>query len=408
MVADMAQSLVLSLALIAICMITYIGYKSTKNFFNTFFSKLENETPNTKIIKFLTFLSIRFAFFVVLIELFVLFLFVLVFISGGRVNFIVYHQDVWQVFVSPIAIRGMIIAAFPIILGAIGGTFNERAGVINIGIEGIMLMSAFGAVFFSFTSGNPFIGIFGGLLFGFITAFIHAALTITFKSEHVVTGVGINLLALGITNLFTTFIWGGGRSDAVAKLPFLNLSNLSGFYNFPIIGLILQILSRQSILFFIGILLIPLLHILLFKTPFGLRLRVIGEEPSAAATAGIPVKSYQYIAVLISGLIASLGGVFLAIGDSQFFQSNMTGGRGFTALAAMIFGKWTVSGSTGSGLFFGYFYSIAIELKSFAYFTNIYRLLSMMPYIIAILVLAGAIGLARPPKSIGKTYDPQN
>ena len=169
-----------------------------------------------------------------------------------------------------------------------------------------------------------------------------------------------------------------------------------------------SILTGQSVLLFIGVLLIPLCHILLFKTSFGLRLRVIGEEPSAAATAGIPVRRYQYIAVLISGLLTSIGGIYLAIGDSQFFRSNMTGGRGYTALAAMIFGKWTISGGVASGLFFGYFYSLAINLSSLNYFSNIYQILNMMPFIIAIAVLAGAIGLARPPKNIGKTYDPQD
>ena len=149
-------------------------------------------------------------------------------------------------------------------------------------------------------------------------------------------------------------------------------------------------------------------HIVLFKTPFGLRLRTIGEEPSAAATAGIPVKRYQYMAVLISGLLTSIGGIYLAIGDSAYFKSNMTGGRGYTALAAMIFGKWTISGGVLSGLFFGYFYSLAINLQVLNYFSNIFRILQMIPYIIAIMVLAGAIGLARPPKSIGKPYDPQD
>ena len=135
---------------------------------------------------------------------------------------------------------------------------------------------------------------------------------------------------------------------------------------------------------------------------------MIGEEPSAAATAGIPVKRYQYYAVLISGLITSIGGIFLAIGDSSYFKSNMTGGRGYTALEALIFVKWTISGGVFSGLFFGYFYSLAINLNSLSYFSNIYRILNMMPFVITIMVLAGAIGLARPPKNIGKTYDPQD
>ena len=362
--------------------------------------------------------------FILFIEGLIFFFYFLVTFSGNNIDFIKFHNEVLNILFSPVTIRGMIVAAFPIIMGAIGGAFNERAGVINIGLEGIMLTSAFGSIYVTYVTGNPFMGVLGGLLFGFLTALLHAVLTITFKAEQVVTGVGINLLALGLTDFLTTIVWGALRSTTVNKLPFLNLLELQKLlhlhignydispnvlnFNTPITGPIFQILSTQSILLFIGILLIPLCHIILFKTPFGLRLRVIGEEPSAAATAGIPVKKYQYLAVLISGLITSIGGIYLAIGDSSYFQSNMTGGRGYTALAAMIFGKWTIGGGVLSGLFFGYFYSLAINLQGLTYFSNVFRILQMMPFIIAIMVLAGAIGLARPPKSIGKTYDPQD
>lgn len=356
--------------------------------------------------------------FVAFIEGFIIMLYLLVTISGAKVDIIKFHLDVFNVLISPVTIKGTIVAAFPIIMGAMGGTFNERSGVINIGLEGVMLMSAFGGVYFTYVTGNPYIGVLGGLLFGMLAALLHAVLTITLKAEQVVTGVGINLLALGLTDFLTTITWNALQSNAVNKLPILNLYAIGNAihlpilynYSIPIIGPILQILTLQSVLLFFGLLLIPICHIILFKTPFGLRLRVVGEEPSAAATAGISVKKYQYAGVLISGFLTSLGGVFLSIGDSQYFKSNMTGGRGFTALAAMIFGKWTILGSVLSGLFFGYFYELSITLQSpkMPYFSNVYRFLQMMPFIIAIMVLAGAIGLARPPKSIGKTYDPQD
>ena len=395
------------LSIISLIVLFYATYKFTSGYVS---SQKAKSTNMTRLVLKLVGMLIGF------IEGVTLLFYVLVYVSGSHINFITFHTDVWKIYFAPVTIKGMIVAAFPIIMGAIGGAFNERAGVINIGLEGIMLMSAFGAVFFSYISGNPYIGVIGGLLFGFITALLHAVLTITLKAEQVVTGVGINLLALGLTDFFTNIVWNALQSSAVAKLPFLNLDKLASSYNLslqsftsiPILGPILQIIASQSILLFIGILLIPLCHILLFKTPFGLRLRVIGEEPSAAATAGIPVQRYQYYAVLISGLLTSIGGIYLAIGDSSYFKSNMTGGRGFTALAAMIFGKWTISGGVLSGLFFGYFYSLAINLQQLTYFSNIFRILNMMPFVIAIMVLAGAIGLARPPKSIGKTYDPQD
>ena len=395
------------LCILSLLILGYSTYKFTLNYVSN--QKAKNITMPKLVLKLVI-------MFILFIEGVTLLFYGLVFASGEHIKIILFHQQVWKVLFSSVTIKGMIVAAFPIIMGALGGAFNERAGIINIGLEGIMLMSAFGAVFFSYVTGNPYIGILGGMMFGFITALLHAVLTITFKAEQVVTGVGINLLALGVTDFLTNLVWKALQSSSVAKLPFLNLNNLANkfglkitdLFELPYVGYILQILSTQSILLFIGILLIPICHIVLFKTPFGLRLRVIGEEPSAAATAGINVKKYQYIAVLISGLLTSLGGVYLAIGDSSYFKANMTGGRGYTALAAMIFGKWTISGGVLSGLFFGYFYSLAINLQAITYFKNIYRILNMMPFIIAIMVLAGAIGLARPPKSIGKTYDPQD
>lgn len=384
---------------------------STYKYIVTYVSKQKEKSTNFGLL--ITKLVIL---FLIAVEILILFLYGLVTLSGVSTDIIEFHVKVLNVMVSPVTIKASIVAAFPIIMGAMGGAFNERAGIINIGLEGIMLTSAFGSVYFTYVTGNPYMGVFGGLLFGFLTALLHAVLTITFKAEQVVTGVGINLLALGLTDFFTDFVWSALQSTQVNKLPLLNLKDLAtlahiplqDLFNIPFLGNIFQILATQSILLFIGLLLIPICHIVLFKTPFGLRLRVIGEEPSAAATAGISVKKYQYIAVLISGLLTSIGGVYLAIGDSAYFKSGMTGGRGYTALAAMIFGKWTISGGVLSGLFFGYFYALSINLNAVNYFSSVYKILQMIPYIIAIMVLAGAIGLARPPKSIGKPYDPQD
>lgn len=366
-----------------------------------------------------------------LLEGFLLILYTLNFISVGElVNPVVFHLEIWQIFVSSGTFRSTLIAAIPIILAALGGTFNERAGVINIGLEGIMLFSAWGGVYFTYTTGDPFIGLVGGLVFGFLLALVHALFTITFKSEHVVTGVAINLIALGLTEVFTATVWQAGRSDSVKKLPrFLPYDlpiigglfekiRLSNFFSRTEITLFdhsfsplefipdpIEIIDGQSFLLLLGFLLIPVCHFVLFRTTFGLRLRVIGEEPQAAATAGIPVKLYQYIAVLVSGLLAALGGVFLSIGNASIFQSNVSGGRGYTALAAMIFGKWTAIGSALSGLFFGYFYALSIRLK-FVLLDFPAEWLTALPFIVAILALAGAIGRARPPKHIGKPYDP--
>ncbi|OLS24539.1 MAG: hypothetical protein HeimC3_19690 [Candidatus Heimdallarchaeota archaeon LC_3] len=367
-------------------------------------------------------------FLVILVmEAFLLLLYTLNTIEVGFTNPALFHLEIWADFVGTSTLSRALALGIPIVLAAMGATFNERAGIINIGLEGIMLFSAWGAVYFTFASGgNPYIGILGGLIFGGTVAFLHAIWSISFKGEQIVAGVGINLLALGITDLFTKIVWQQeGSTDTVNSLPklflseipligdFLNSIKLSNFYDTIVVGgfellrLIpdpIGIIASQSVLVILGILLIPLCHYLLFNTTFGLRIRVIGEDPQTAATAGISVRKYQYAAVVFSGLLAALGGIFLAIGDNNFFRSGMTNGKGFISLAAMIFGKWTIAGSAIGGFFFGYFDSLSVKLAGDVNFPI--EFFAMLPFVITLLVLAGLIGRARPPKSIGKPYDP--
>ena len=344
-------------------------------------------------------------------------------------NFITFHAAVIGEMVSTLTLKGMLRLGFPIMFAALGATFNERAGVINIGLEGILLFSAWGAAFFTFASGgDPFIGIFGGLLFGSILGMVHAFFAISLKAEQIVTGVAINLLAAGLTDLLTFIVWKQrGASPGLQKLPLFLLSDVPfigdfldgiqfrNFYDVIVIGDIdllrlipdpIAILNNQSVILLLGFLLIPFCHYFLFHTTYGLRLRVIGEEPETAATAGISVHKYQYFAVLFSAFLVSIGGVFLSIGDQSRFVSMMSSGRGFVGLAAMIFGKWTIIGSVLSSLFFGFFFALAIPIKLLVP-TVSQDLFDVLPFLIAILTLAGAIGRARPPKSIGKSYDPQ-
>ena len=363
-----------------------------------------------------------------LVEGFILSMFVISNATGIHADFLTFHYDVLREIISTLTLKGMLRLGFPIMFAALGATFNERAGVINIGLEGILLFSAWGAAFFTFASGDPFIGIIGGIFFGLILGTIHAIFSISLKAEQIVTGVAINLLALGLTDLLTFIVWNQrGASPSLTKLPKFLLSDIPiigdfidslqfrNFYGELVFGDIdimrlipdpLAIINNQSVLLLLGFLLIPFCHYLLFHTKYGLRLRVIGEEPNTAATAGIPVRRYQYFAVLFSAVLASLGGVFLSIGDQSKFVSMMSGGKGFVGLAAMIFGKWTVIGSVLSSLFFGYFFSLSIPIKLLIP-TISSDIFDVAPLIIAILTLAGAIGRARPPKSIGKPYDPQ-
>jgi simple sugar transport system permease protein len=384
------------------------------NFLGTRFKFLENRP---KLRWFLIGVS--------MLESIVLFLYIVNLLFLGYTDPLYFHVQVWQRFLSTNTWRLMLTFAMPLALTAVGATFNERVGVINIGLEGIMIWGAFAGVYITFVTGNPWIGVLGAALFGLINALLHAVLTITFKAEQIVTGVAINLLAAGMTEVLTTLIWNPGRSDQITNLAKWAIYDIPGlgtifgyirlknYFDVPVLGTILRYipdpidaLSGHSGLFYVAIVLIILAQILLFKTSIGLRFRVIGEHPQTAATAGIPVRRYQYYAVLISGLFAGLGGGIISIGMNSSFTSGMIGGRGFIALAAMIFGKWTVIGSVLAAMFFAYFYAIAIRVSGGAVqnFNVPPQFLQMMPFIVSIIALAGFIGKARPPKAIGKPY----
>ncbi len=362
------------------------------------------------------------------IEGLVLLLFGLNVIFNDYTSFLVFHVQVWRLLLSTGTVSSMIIYALPIAITAIGAAYNENVGVINIGLEGIMLWGAWAGIYFTFITGNPWAGVFASIVFGLLNALIHAVWTITFKSEQIVTGVAINLFATGMTDVLTTLVWNPGRSpplesdvafkkinfydskifgEFLSKIRFTNFIDKPGGKIFKYIPDPIDVLSGQTILFYLGILIIPIAHIFLFKTKWGLRMRVIGEHPQTAATAGIPVKKYQFIAVLISGGLAGLGGAILSVGIGTSFTVSIVQGRGFTALAAMIFGNWTVLGAVAATLFFGFFYALSIRMGvGFIYnFEVPNEFLQMMPYIVAIMALSGFIGKSRPPKAIGKPYD---
>ncbi len=360
------------------------------------------------------------------LEMVALFLYVLNGIFYDFGNILTFHRRVWLNLLSTITVKQTIIWSMPIILTAIGAAYNERSGVINIGLEGIMIWGAWSAVFFTSITGNPWLGVLGAIFVGFLVALLHAVFTITFKAEQIITGVAINLLALGLTGMLTTLIWQPGRSNPVGRLDPIDfysipvLGNILGFIRFrnyfqvPVIGTILKYIpdpidafSGHTGLVYIGIIIIPLAHFFLFHTTIGLRIRVIGEHPQAAATAGIPVRKYQYFAVILSGILSSLGGAMISL-RLGLFADNMIKGQGFIALVAMIFGKWTVIGSVFASLLFGYFIYISIVLPISGTLSNKVPppIINMIPYVIAIVALAGYIGRARPPKAVGKPYDP--
>ena len=263
----------------------------------------------------------------------------------------------------------------PLGFAALGGIYSERSGVINIALEGMMLIGAFGYVIGTQASGSTWIGLLVGIGFGIALALLHAVATVTFHAEQIVCGVAINILALGITEFILP------TSGRVAGLPQWQL---------PIIG-------SYGVLVYVVPLLMGISHIFLFKTPWGLRLRAAGESTEALATLSLSRAAWQYAAVLLSGILAATGGCFLA-SEVHYFTKGMTAGRGYVALAAVVFGNWRPLSGVAACLLFGF--AAALELAN--QWNIPVQLLNSFPYILTMVVLAGLVGKSRPPASLGK------
>lgn len=281
-------------------------------------------------------------------------------------------------------------SATPLVFAALGGLFSERSGVINIALEGLMLAGAFTAAVVTYETSNPYFGFFCGLMAGAILALIYAISVIKFEADQVVAGFGINILMLGLPALLSSAIYdSAGSTQQIPKE-----------YLLPAPGNI----SVGSILAF---LLIPICWYVMFKTPFGLRLRAVGENPSAADAAGVNVQKMRYIGVILSGVLAAAGGAYLSIGQSSFFTRGMTAGRGFIALAALILAKWQPVPVLFACLFFGFTEALTIPLASYKLSSGDpipTQFVQILPYVLTIIVLAGFIGLSRAPKALGIPY----
>jgi len=286
--------------------------------------------------------------------------------------------------------------ATPLVFAALGGMFSERSGVVNIGLEGLMLISAFAGVVGAFLSGSALMGLLVGLGAGLLFGLIHAVMCITFEADQIISGTAINLLALGGTGFLMVIVFGqGGTSPDVQKFAPVAIPLLA---QIPVIG---QALFNQSLLVYLMYLLVPVAFFVLFRTPFGLRLRATGEVPEAVDTAGVSVTRMRYFGVALSGLLAALGGVYLSMGILSSFSEGMTNGRGFIALAALIFGRWHPVGAAAAALLFGFAQALTIRVPPEA-IPN--EFIQMIPYVLTIVVLAGFGGRAIAPAAVGKPY----
>jgi general nucleoside transport system permease protein len=286
--------------------------------------------------------------------------------------------------------------ATPLIFAALGGMFSERSGVVNIGLEGLMLISAFAGVVGASLSGSALVGLGFGLGAGLVFALIHALMCITFEADQIISGTAINLLALGGTGYLMVLIFGsGGTSPRVNGFKEVAIPGLS---DIPLIG---PALFNQSLLVYLMYVLIPITYVGVFRTPFGLRLRATGEVPEAVDTAGVSVARMRYYGVALSGLLAACGGVYLSMGILSAFTENMTGGRGFLALAALIFGRWNPIGAAAAALLFGFGLAVTFQVPQEAIPVEF---IQMLPYVLTIVALASFGGRAIAPAAIGKPY----
>lgn len=280
--------------------------------------------------------------------------------------------------------------ATPIAYAALGGIFSERVGIINIGLEGMMLTGAFTGVAVSYYTKNPWIGVLAALLVGGLLGLFHALLTVKFIGNQIVSGTGINIFAMGFTAYMSQIIWGSrGASENVQGLDPISVPILK---DIPVIG---DIIGTHSPLVYVMILVTVASYVVLFKTPIGLRIRAVGEHPTAAETAGINVIRMKYLCVTVSGMLAGLAGAFLSLGHLKLFAWGMTGGRGFIAMAAMIFGKWMPFGAFGASLLFGFSDALQMRLQSLGLLPP--QIILTIPYILTVAVLAGVVGKATPP-----------
>ena len=289
-------------------------------------------------------------------------------------------------------------SAVLILLPALGGTISERSGVVNIAMEGMMLTGAFFGVVADLAWHNPWLATGVAMLAGGLMATIHGVVSIRFRADQIVSGIAINIFATGLTVFLVNRIYGlqdVGHVGQGALLPYINVPVLD---QLPFLG---KVLFQQNVIVYVALVLLVLTQIVLFRTRLGLRIRSAGERPQAADTAGINVFAIRYGAVITSGLLSGLSGAFLAIGISNTFVANMTEGRGFLALAAVIFGKWTPFGAFIACLIFGL--GQAIYDNNSTIHVSQY-LLETLPYILVLVVLAGLVGRSIPPAADGVPY----
>jgi ABC-type uncharacterized transport system permease subunit len=300
----------------------------------------------------------------------------------------------------------------PLLLACLAGLFSERAGIFDIGLEGKMLAAAFFSAAFAYVTGNVWLGLAAGIGASMLLSLLHGVASITFRGNQLISGVAINFLAAGMTVLIAqSWFKQGGRTPALLSggrfenitLPFADALSVV-----PIIGpFYKEVVSGHTFLVYVALLMVPLTWWVLFRTRFGLRLRAVGEAPEAVDTAGVSVIGMRYNAVIICGVLCGIAGAYMATGLQAGFVKDMTAGRGYIALAALIFAKWRPWYALSSCLLFGFLQAVALRpdlIKGYLGFEVQVQLLDALPYILTVVILAGFVGKAIPPRAGGEPY----
>jgi ABC-type uncharacterized transport system permease subunit len=304
-----------------------------------------------------------------------------------------------QVFTASL-IASMLVFATPLTFAALGGIFSERSGVVNIGLEGMMLMGAFWGIWGADKTGSWVLGVAIAMASGGLLALLLAFFAVHLRADQIVVGVAVNFLALGITGYFFVQLYHGNNvPTGISQIPDVNLTKSSSNSFFA------EAFGHLNLMIWLGILFVFLTYVVLFKTPIGLRIRACGEHPRAADTVGINVYLVRYASVVLSGVLAAMGGAYLTVGYLNTYNENVTAGRGFIALAAVIFGNWRPFGAFGAALLFGFSTALAFRLD--VYSENAATLFRALPYVLTLIAVAGVIGRTVPPAADGRPYKKQ-
>jgi simple sugar transport system permease protein len=292
---------------------------------------------------------------------------------------------------------GMLQYGTPLAFAALGGLYSERSGVVNIGLEGMMLTGAFFGIWVCDKSGHWYIGVLGGAAFGALLAAVHAVFAIHLRADQIVSGTAVNILALGGTGYALHSLYSSqGTPTTIDRIP--NVS-IPGLRSVPWLG---DVFGDLNVMIWLMLLLVVASWVFLFRTPQGLRLRSVGEHPRAADTVGVNVYAVRYAAVIWAGALAGMGGAYLSFGLLGQFSANMTAGRGFIALAALIFGKWHPFGLLGASLLFGFATQLGFGLQTSAGISG--AIVPILPYVLTLVALVGLVGRSTPPAADGQPY----